>query len=364
MDYSGRVRSVQAKMREARADLLVLGPGSNLLYLTGFTDNPFERLLLCFIPLTGNPVFLAPKLFKLQIEAETTGYDVHVWQDVDGFTERLSGLLLRLASPRARILIDEGMPAASLMALQVALPRGRFTRAGPVLASERMRKSPEEVECMRRAAQIADGALAQVLAEGIIGFEERQIASALTLKMSALGAESSSFVPIVGSGPNGAVGHHRPGRRVVAMGDVVILDFGCCVAGYCSDVTRTVVCGPPREEVSRVYETVRAAQEQAVLAVKPGVEAQEIDRVANEMVLQSGLGEWHRTGHGVGLDIHEHPYIVKGNRLVLEDGMTFSVEPGIYLPGRFGVRIEDVVVVTSTGAERLSAFPRSLQTVR
>jgi Xaa-Pro aminopeptidase len=177
------------------------------------------------------------------------------------------------------------------------------------------------------------------------------------------GAEGVAFETLVASGPNSALPHHRAGGRKIDRGDVVILDYGCRVGGYCSDITRTVVCGKATEEVKKVYEVVRRAQERGVKAVKKGAEAKEIDRAARSEIDGAGYGEYfiHRTGHGIGIDVHEEPYIVEGNALLLEEGMAFSVEPGIYIPGRFGVRIEDIVVVGMDGAERMNNAGHSLE---
>jgi Xaa-Pro aminopeptidase len=184
--------------------------------------------------------------------------------------------------------------------------------------------------------------------------------------MRRRGAEGVAFETLVASGPNSALPHYRAGQRRIQAGDVVVLDFGCRVHGYCSDITRTVACEKPSREIEAVYEIVKDAQERAAQAVKPGVAAEEIDRAARAYITRVGYGEHfiHRTGHGIGLEVHEAPYINEGNHLQLEEGMTFSVEPGIYLPGRFGIRLEDIVVVTESGARRLNNCTHDLQVVR
>lgn len=282
---------------------------------------------------------------------------------MDGPEGALTAGLKDIRWSSKKVLVDDGMPVSAFFMLQRMLPDVDFLSGGDLLSHSRLRKTPDEIELMQRAAHIADDALAAVLDRGIAGLTELLVAAALKSEMLLLGADGISFEPIVAAGPDGAIGHHRPSGRTIKNGDVVILDFGCQKEGYCSDMTRTVVCSTCTRDVESVYETVRNAQEAAVRAVKPGVEAQEIDRIANELVLRSGMGEWHRTGHGIGLDVHEPPYIVKGNESRLETGMTFSVEPGIYLLGRFGVRIEDVVVVTERGAKPMSTFPHSLMMV-
>jgi Xaa-Pro aminopeptidase len=195
---------------------------------------------------------------------------------------------------------------------------------------------------------------------------ELSLARVLEQTMVELGADGAAFQTLVASGPNSALPHHRAGTRRIEVGDVVILDYGCRVDGYCSDITRTVVCGQATDEVVRVYETVREAQERARGAVRPGVEAEVVDAAARTVIAGAGYGDRfiHRTGHGIGLDVHEPPYIVAGNKDRLSPGMTFSVEPGIYFPGRWGIRIEDLVRVTETGVGVLNQATHELQVVR
>jgi Xaa-Pro aminopeptidase len=203
-----------------------------------------------------------------------------------------------------------------------------------------------------------------VLGVRFAGRRELDVAADLAESLRAHGHETVEFT-IVGSGPNGASPHHEAGEREIRPGDAVVLDFGGRMAGYCSDITRTVVVGEPEPELVRVHGIVRAAQQAGVEAVAPGVPCEAVDAAARAVIEEAGFGEafMHRTGHGIGLDVHEPPYIVAGNRTPLEPGMTFSVEPGIYLAGRFGVRIEDIVAVTRDGVERLNEAPRELATV-
>lgn len=364
MDHEGRIERLQERIRLGNYSACVLAPGSTLRYFTGFTDDPLERLLLCLVTPNHQPVFVAPKLFVAQIKRESAFGDVEPWIDTDGPLEALAATAKDLGMRAGRVLVDDAMPVSMFFVLQEALPDSEMVKGGEAIGELRMRKSPEELVAMKRAARIADEALEVVLAKGVVGHTELEIALALKSEMMIHGADASSFEPIIGSGPNGSVGHHRPGERRICHGDAVIMDFGCRVNGYCSDVTRTIFCSSPSKEMEQVYEIVRDAQQTAVASVRPGIEAQEIDSIANEMVLASGMGDWHRTGHGIGLDVHEPPYIVKGNRRLLDVGMAFSVEPGIYLAGRFGVRVEDVVVVTESGTDVMSDFPRSFLVAR
>jgi D-alanyl-D-alanine dipeptidase len=225
-------------------------------------------------------------------------------------------------------------------------------------------KDEDEIARLRAAGRGADAAFAEVRELAFVGRREREVAEDLDRLLRANGHERVEFT-IVGSGPNSASPHHTAGERTIAAGDAVVMDFGGTVDGYCSDVTRTVFAGEPTEEQRRVYEVVRSAQQAAFEAVRPGAAAQDVDRAARAVIVEAGYGEAfvHRTGHGIGLEVHEPPYIVEGDETTLVEGMTFSDEPGIYLDDRFGVRIEDQVLVTATGAERLNEADRALAVV-
>jgi len=363
--YRERVAKAQLLMAELEIDLLALSPSSNMFYLSGFSDEPGERLLLFLVPQEGDPLFIAPELYEDQIRQATPFTDIRVWRDSDDPTDLLKRTVADLGLEGARVLVDDGMWATFLLMLEEALPQAEFSLASQVMAELRMRKDPHEIKYLEKAGEIADRAFEEVFGLKVAGMSELDLAAALEEAMRKSGAEKIAFETLVASGPNSALPHHRAGRRVIEPGDVVILDFGCRVHGYCSDITRTIVCGEPPEEVRSIYELVRRAQERAVQAVRPGVAAQEIDRAAREEIAQAGHGERfiHRTGHGIGLDVHEEPYIAEGNRRELQEGMAFSVEPGIYLPGRFGIRIEDIVVVTESGAKRLNNCTHALQVI-
>ncbi len=364
--YQLRVHTIQESLREQRGSLLIVAPGANMLFLSGFSDQSSERLLLFLLPEDGDPFFVAPELYADQIMANSPFPRIHAWKDAEGPIRTLACALAPYRQTARSVLVDEGMRADSLLLIQEVLPKARFVPASPVIRRLRMRKDQEELSLLAEAASIADRALAEISQLRFSGLTERELARALEEAMVAGGAEEIAFETLVASGPNSALPHHRAGQRRIERGDVVILDFGCQVGGYCSDITRTVVCGEPASDVQAAHHVVAEAQEQAVRAVRPGATAQEIDQVARGAIAAAGLGERfiHRTGHGVGLDVHEEPYIVAGNPLTLEQGMVFSVEPGVYFPGQFGVRVEDVVVVTDSSVQRLNRYSRALQVVR
>jgi Xaa-Pro aminopeptidase len=363
--YEERIARVQELMAEMEADLLALSPSSNMLYLSGFYDEAGERLLLLLIPRVGGPIFLVPELYAEQVRGGPLPTELHIWRDASGPEGLLERALRPFRQQAGLVLVDDTMGARFLLMLEAALPGAKFSLASQLMARLRMEKGPEEIRSMAEAAAIVDQAFAEVIGLRISGLTELALARTLEEAMAAEGAEKVAFETLVASGPNSALPHYRAGQRRIEPGDVVILDFGCRVRGYCSDITRTVVCADPPEEFQKVYEVVREAQERAVRAVKPGIPAGEVDRTARETITMAGYGERfiHRTGHGIGLDVHEEPYISPGSSLLLRKGMTFSIEPGIYLPGRFGVRIEDIVVVTDSGGERLNNCTHALQVV-
>ena len=363
--YQRRTERCQALLRERGADLLILSFGPNLYYLSGFHEEPGERPLLLFLPAESEPFFLVPELYRDHLQRDTWITELHIWRDgEDPWQIARKAAFDRKLRPH-RVLVDDRMWTLFLLPLQGVFSESRFELASSVLTPLRMTKAPEELEILKEAAAIVDEVFVQLLPQPWEGRTEREVARAIEQEMQRLGGEGVAFETLVASGPNGALPHHRAGERRIEKGDVVILDFGCRLRGYHSDTTRTVVCGRADDEVRRVYEIVREAQEKGVQTVRPGIPAEEVDRAARGTIEAAGYGEYfiHRTGHGIGLEIHEPPYIVTGNYQRLEVGMTFSVEPGIYLPGKFGIRIEDIVAVTPEGGERLNLSTRELQEV-
>jgi D-alanyl-D-alanine dipeptidase len=239
-----------------------------------------------------------------------------------------------------------------------------FVPSGTALPGLRAVKDADELDALARAGAAADAAFEAILTRPFAGRTELDIAGELAELLRAGGHDSVDFT-IVASGPNGASPHHDTGPRRIASGDAVVLDFGGFVDGYGSDESRTVVVGDPPTGFDEIYATVRRAQQAGVDAVRPGVACEDVDRAARAVIDDAGFGDLfvHRTGHGIGLETHEDPYLVRGNETVLRVGMTFSIEPGIYLPGHFGVRIEDIVAVTAEGVRRLNDAPRDLRSV-
>jgi D-alanyl-D-alanine dipeptidase len=355
-----RGRLVRAVEDAGLAGALVT-PGPDLRYLTGHEPPPLERLTLLIARPGGEPVLLVPALEAPAAEAAEgiDGVEVRAWRDGEDAYE-VAAAILRAG----RYAITDQAWAAHLMGLEHATADCLFVSAGRALPPLRVVKDEDEVARLRAAARGADAVFAGIVGSTFAGRRERDVAADLDRALRERGHERVEFT-IVGSGPNAASPHHDPGERTIAAGDAVVLDFGGVASGYCSDLTRTVFVGEPSEEQRRVYGVVREAQQAAFDAIRPGVVAEEVDMAARSVIEAAGYGERfiHRTGHGIGLEVHEPPYLVAGDRTPLEPGMTFSDEPGIYLPGAFGVRIEDQVVVTAAGAERLNEASRELTAV-
>ena len=355
-----RARTLEAAEAAELAGLLVT-PGSDFVYLTGHAAEPYERLTLLILAVGREPVLVVPTLERPLAEAAAgvAGVEIVDWRD-DQDAHEVAARILR----SGRYAISDQTWTSHLLELERATADCLFVSAGRALPLLRAVKDDEEVALLRAAGRAADAAFADLVAVPFAGRRELDIAEVVSERLLEHGHDRVDFT-IVGSGPNGASPHHGAGERTIESGDAVVLDFGGARERYVSDITRTVFVGEPDDEQRTVYQVVRAAQQAAFEAVRPGVAAQEVDRAARAVVSEAGYGDRfvHRTGHGIGLDVHEPPYIVEGNETLLEAGMTFSDEPGIYLAGRFGVRIEDQVVVTPGGAERLNEASRELTVV-
>jgi Xaa-Pro aminopeptidase len=343
-------------------DALVVSPSRDLSYLTGYDPMPLPRPTLLILRPDRDPVMLVPELERALAAASPVGEHLELvpWRDGSDAYEAAASLL----AGAARIGVADRMWAMHLLGLQWALPDATFSPASPVMVRLRAVKDELELRALRDAGHAADETFQQILTMPFEGRSEEDVAHDLADLLVRNGHARADFA-IVASGPNGASPHHEPGARTILPHDAVVMDFGGELGGYFSDTTRTVVVAEPPEGFEHAYAAVQGAQAAAVDAVVPGLEAQQVDRTARTIIDDAGYGERfiHRTGHGIGLDLHEPPYMVEGDRTVLEPGMTFSVEPGIYLEGRFGIRIEDIVAVTADGVERLNRSTRELQFV-
>jgi Xaa-Pro aminopeptidase len=357
-----RLELARRAAADAGLDALLVTPGADLRYLTGYQALPLERLTCLVVPAEGDPFLVVPALERPAAQASPAGA-LGIEITAFGETDDAYQLIARRLPANTRLFaVDNHMWAEKLLAFQAALPGAQAGLAGDVLAPLRMRKSAAEVEALRRAGAAIDRVHRRVGEFLRPGRTEREVAKDIADAMIAAGHVSVDFV-IVGSGPNGASPHHEVSDRVIRTGDPVVVDIGGTTPdGYCSDSTRTYAVGEPPAAFRDLYEVLLRAQSAQTEAVRPGITAEQLDAVGRDIITAAGYGEHfiHRTGHGIGLETHEEPYIVAGSARPLEPGMAFSIEPGIYLPGTFGARIEDIAVCTEQGGERLNLTGRDL----
>jgi len=361
IDHAARRARALERVATAGLDGLLVSPGADLEYLTGYAPMQLERLTMLLVTAAEDPVLVVPALEApgAEIAAGIGGVEIVRWTDADDPYRHLAGRMRP-----GRYAVTDRTWSFHLLALEEATADCSFVATGVAVPLLRAVKEPDEIERLRAVAHSADAAFAGIVDVAFAGRRELDVATDLDRLLREHGHATVDFT-IVGSGPNAASPHHDVSERVIERGDAVVLDFGGTSRGYWSDITRTVFVGEVSEEQRTVHGVVRAAQQAAFEAVRPGVAAEDVDRAARAVIAEAGHGEAfiHRTGHGIGIELHEPPYIVEGNATPLEPGMTFSDEPGIYLPGRFGVRIEDQVVVTPGGAERFNEAPRDLVVV-
>lgn len=362
--YAHRLAAAASAAADASLAGLVITPGYDLRYLTGSRAQTFERLTALVLPAVGDPTIVVPRLELAALrESAVTELGVTVRDWVDG-QNPYQMVVDALGGPGHAVAVTDAMPALHL------LPLAELLGVVPVLATDvlrrlRMIKDPAEIDALRKAGAAIDRVHARVPEFLVPGRTEADVAADIAEAIVAEGHSEVAFI-IVGSGPNGADPHHECSDRELRAGDIVVVDIGGPYEpGYNSDSTRTYSLGEPDPEVARRYAVLQRAQQAAVAAVRPGVTAEQVDAAARDVLADEGLAEAfvHRTGHGIGLSVHEEPYIVAGNALPLEAGMAFSVEPGVYFPGQWGARIEDIVVVTADGAESVNNQPHDLVVV-
>lgn len=356
--YRDRLRAAQAAMDQRGIDYLLVSPSSDLVYLLGYPAHTSERLTALVVPRTAPPFIVVPTLEAPRLAERAALVEIVAWEE----TTDPIGLLARRLGAGATVGVSEQLWSGFLLRLIAALPSARFVNAAVVLRDLRVVKAPEELAALREAGRRTDAVWEEFVATTTLtGKTEREVGREIATLMERHGLGEPAFL-ICASGPASASPHHLTGERRMQAGDAVVFDFGGNVDGYKSDITRTVHVGEPDEEFRRVYALVDRARAAAFAAVRPGVPCASIDRAARAVIAEAGYGEYfiHRVGHGLGLDVHEEPYLVEGNQEALRPGMVFSDEPGVYLPGRFGVRIEDSVACTAAGGELLNNARRDL----
>lgn len=362
-DYAARMARATEAARSAGLAGVLVAPGPDLVWLTGYRPTAItERLTLLVLTPGREPTLVVPVLERPDAAAAAgaAAFSLVDWRDGEDPYAAVTPVLPEYGT----FGVSDATWALHLLGLQRSLPGTAYRALTECLPMLRAIKDSAELDRLAAAGAAADAAYLEILGVRFAGRRETEVAADLAALLRKFGHEQVDFT-VVGSGPNGADPHHEAGDRVIEVGDAVVLDFGGLKDGYGSDTTRTVTVGPPDTEIRTVHDVVRRAQQTAFEAVRPGVSCQEIDRVARRVITDAGYGEQfiHRTGHGIGVTTHEPPYLVEGEEQPLVPGMCFSIEPGIYLPGRFGVRIEDIVTVTADGGRRFNNTGRELRTV-
>ena len=360
MEYDNRLALLRHSMQRESVDLVVLGPGAHLAWLTGVRPHADERpLLLC---VSRDYIgFLMPVLEEDSARQQTTDLPFHTWSDDEGPVDALNKCLRAATATKAsRIVLDETMRADFAALVQDALPGASRQFTETTIGSLRLRKDEVEFNILKQNALIADAAMQSAWSQMRVGMTENDVAA--IVRDAFKDQQTVPLFHIIGTGGNGAFPHHHTGDSVLQVGDIVVMDIGGSKDGYSSDITRMASMGAPPEDYHQVHQVVESAVQAAMEAAKPGVKAHVVDDAARGVITAAGFGElfMHRTGHGMGVEIHEPPYITSSSQSVLDEGMVFSIEPGIYQQGKYGLRLEDIVYLRADGPEVLSGLSREL----
>jgi len=358
-----KINSLRARMKDNNVDLVALGPGTHMNWLLGFNPYPDERPCLLLIG-KEKEAFLMPSV-NAEDARKRTDIEITSWKDEDGPDQALKDALLYIGESTAKhIAIDEAMRSHFALIVIEALPNPSYEFTTSTIGALRMRKDQTEFINLKENALIDDRAMQAGFAAIKEGVTELEIGEAINKHFISEGAKPQFC--IVGSGPNGAFPHHHTGDRKVKYGDAVLIDIGGRKGTFPSDMTRMSVLGEPPEGYLEIHAIVERAVQAAMAAAKPGAMAKDVDAAARGVITEAGYGEFfvHRTGHGLGIDIHEPPYITATSEVILDEGMVFSIEPGIYLQGRFGVRLEEIVILRADGPEILSELTRELNIIK
>lgn len=362
-----RIDNLQQQMAAYQMDGIALVPGPNMVYFSDIHAHVSERPIVLFIPAGGEPAIIIPTLEAMKARAAGIPEErIFAWSDEEWFSGAFKTAAAELGLPDWKMGVETlYMRVLESQELLKTAPGLDIVSADELISALRGIKDDDEIAATERAVAVAEQAMNNLLPRIRIGMSEKQLASMLTQELLDGGGDAVAFGPIVASGPNSAIPHAMPTDRKLQEGDLLLFDWGVLIDGYASDITRTYAIGELSPELQEIYEAVRLANEAGKAAIGPDVEAQEVDRAARGVIAEAGFGDKfiHRTGHGLGLEVHEEPSLVEGNATELKAGNLFTVEPGIYLDGRGGVRIEDDVLVTAEGHRSLTSLPRNLISV-
>lgn len=362
--FADRIDRARAAMAASDVDVLLVSVGSDLPYLVGYEAMPLERLTMLVLPREGEATLVIPRLEAPRVVEQPGVFTLYPWNETDDPV----AVVASLVTTPSVAAVGDTMWARFLVELLGHWPSGvtRYVRSTEVMNQLRMRKDAAEIAALRAAGAAADRVAAQLHSGQIplIGRTEAQVSADISARLLAEGHDVVNFA-IVAAGENAASPHHHPGDRVIRRGEIVLTDFGGTMAGYCSDITRCVFTGTPSDDVSAAYAVLLEAQSAGVRAGVVGAACQDVDRAARQVISSGGFGEYfiHRTGHGIGMEAHEDPYMVEGNSQLIESGHAFSVEPGIYISGRWGMRLEDIVVATDEGPVSMNHADHALVSV-
>jgi Xaa-Pro dipeptidase len=361
-----RINKLVDSMNKSEIDVVIIGPSGDLEYLTRyapFTDSRFKAL---FVLSDGRCFYICPALYR-EDALLNMGSDIkmYVWDDSSGFLSAVVTARDEFDLYNKKIAVNDSIRAIDLLDMEDIVD-AEFVKGSRILEELRLYKDEEEIECLKTASRMADEVMGEIVDYIRPGMTEENIRDKIKELFKIKGADGLSFEPIVACGSNTSQPHYGGQAGRIEQNDIIILDFGCRYKGYCSDTTRTVFVGEVTDEQKTIYDIVLNANREAESAVKAGMTAEEIDTKARTVIRNAGYGEFfvHRTGHGIGISVHEAPNIMEGNKQILSKGIVFSVEPGIYIPGKFGIRIEDLTMVTEDGAEVLNSFAKDILVIK
>lgn len=361
--FADRLERARQSMRAQGVDVALLSLGLDMPYLTGYNAMPLERLTMLVLPANGGATIVVPGLEAPRVTLMPGVFTLLPWSETED-PVAITARLVKESTPESRVVaVGDQMWARFLVDLMPMLSSTQYRRSVDVIGSLRMRKDQAEIDALRAAGAAVDRIAGELHAGRIplVGRTEAQVSADLSARILAEGHDVVNFA-IVAAGENAASPHHHPGSRVIQKNEIVLCDFGGTMNGYCSDITRCVFTGDIAADVAEAYAVLFEAEAAAVKAATIGTLCEEVDAVARRIIKAAGFGDYfiHRTGHGIGLDAHEDPYIVSGNSLPLEAGHAFSIEPGIYLPGKWGMRLEDIVVATTDGPDSMNHADHNL----